>query len=165
MQKIRAAILTVSDRSSRGEREDSSGPAIAAWLAIRSVAVATAALVPDEEEAISSQLEHWADVEKFDLILTAGGTGVAPRDRTPEATLKIVDQTIPGIAEAMRAGSLKHAPFAMLSRAVVGIRRQTLILNLPGSPKGALENLEIVWPAVTHAILNIHGDTSDCAPA
>jgi molybdopterin adenylyltransferase len=165
MPEIRAAILTVSDKASRGERDDRSGPAIGAWLAGRSVAVAVTSLLPDEESAISAQLERWADSNDFDLILTTGGTGVSPRDRTPEATLKILDRAIPGFGEAMRASSLKSTPYGILSRAVAGIRGQTLILNLPGSPKAALECLESVWPAVAHAIVKIHGDMSDCTPA
>jgi len=165
MAEIRAAILTLSDKASRGEREDRSGPSIAAWLASHSVAVVSSALLPDEEDAIATQLQQWADSKEYDLIVTTGGTGVSLRDRTPEATIRILDRSIPGIAEAMRAGSIKHTPYGMLSRAVAGIRKQTLILNLPGSPKAATECLEIVWPALTHAIAKIQGDMSDCVPA
>jgi molybdopterin adenylyltransferase len=164
MAFIRAAILTVSDKASRGEREDRSGPAVAEWLKNRSVVIVSSAILPDEEDAIAAQLERWADPRNYDLAITTGGTGVSPRDRTPEATARILDRTIPGIAEAMRAGSIPHTPYGMLSRAIAGIRNQTLILNLPGSPKAALECLEIVWPALTHAIAKIQGDTSDCAP-
>jgi molybdopterin adenylyltransferase len=164
MSEIRAAILTVSDRTSRGEREDRSGPAVATWLASHSASLVSSALLPDDKEAIAAQLARWADSTNYDLILTTGGTGVSPRDRTPEATLQVLDRTIPGLAEAMRAGSLKHTPHAMLSRAVAGTRKQTLILNLPGSPKAAFECLEIAWPALVHAIAKIHGDMSDCAP-
>jgi molybdopterin adenylyltransferase len=162
MAQIRAAILTVSDRSARGERADLSGPALAAWLAQRSVEVAHAALLADDPEAIATQLTEWADSGTCDLILTTGGTGVSPRDRTPEATLQILDFTIPGLPEAMRAESLKRTPHASLSRAVAGVRRQTLIVNLPGSPDGAIENLAVVWPAIVHAIDKIRGDASDC---
>jgi molybdopterin adenylyltransferase len=161
--QIRAAILTVSDRSARGERADLSGPAIASWLGQRSVAIAHAAILPDEPDAISAQLAEWADSGECDLILTTGGTGVSPRDRTPEATLRILEFTVPGLAEAMRAESLKRTPHAALSRAVAGVREQALIVNLPGSPEGAPENLAIIWPAIVHAIEKIHGDTSDCA--
>jgi molybdopterin adenylyltransferase len=164
MADLRTAILTVSDKASRGEREDRSGPAIAAWLHNHSAAVVSSALLPDDEDAITAQLEQWADSSNYDLILTAGGTGVAPRDRTPEATIRTLERAIPGIAEAMRAGSIRHTPYGMLSRAVAGIRKQTLILNLPGNPKAALECIEIVWPALRHAITKIQGDMSDCVP-
>ena len=160
---IRAAILTVSDRSARGERADLSGPALALWLGQRSVAIAHAAILPDEPDAISAQLTEWADTGACDLILTTGGTGVSPRDRTPEATLQVLEFPIPGLAEAMRAESFKRTPHAALSRAVAGVRKQTLIVNLPGSPDGAIENLAIVWLAIVHAIDKIRGDMSDCA--
>jgi molybdopterin adenylyltransferase len=163
MEKIRVAILTVSDRSARGKRADLSGPALAAWLVQRSVEVAHTALLADEPDAIAAQLAKWADSGACDLILTTGGTGVSPRDRTPEATVEVLEFTIPGLPEAMRAESFKRTPHAALSRAVAGVRRQTLILNLPGSPQGALENLAVVWPAILHAIDKIHGDESDCA--
>jgi molybdenum cofactor synthesis domain-containing protein len=161
--QIRAAILTVSDRSARGERADLSGPALASWLGQKSVAVAHTAILPDEPDTISAQLTEWADSGACDLVVTTGGTGVSPRDRTPEATLRVLDFTIPGLAEAMRADSLKRTPHAALSRAVAGVRKQALIINLPGSPDGALENLATIWPAIVHAIEKIHGDTSDCA--
>ena len=163
--QIKTAILTVSDRASRGERADRSGPALSSWLAQRSAAVVTSAILPDEPDRISTQLAEWADSAACDLILTTGGTGVSPRDRTPEATLKILDFVIPGFGEAMRAESLKKTPRAILSRAIAGVRKNALIVNLPGSPEGAIENLAAVWPAVAHAILKIQGDTSDCAPA
>lgn len=160
---MNAAILTVSDKGHRGEREDRSGPALAAWLAQRSVNVVSQKMVPDEAVAISAQLGAWADGGACDLILTTGGTGVAPRDVTPEATRAVLDREIPGMAEAMRAASLKKTPYAMLSRAVAGVRGRTLIVNLPGSPAGAVENLEAVWPALAHAVKKIQGDPSDCA--
>jgi molybdopterin adenylyltransferase len=165
MTQIRAAILTVSDRCARGERADRSGPALAAWLSERSVAVTHALILADEPDAIAARLTEWADSGTCDLILTTGGTGVSPRDRTPEATLKVIDFAIPGLGEAMRTESFKRTPHAALSRAVAGVRKQALIVNLPGSPDGAVENLAIVWPAIVHAIDKIHGDTSDCAPA
>ena len=164
MPPIRTAILTVSDRASRGERADLSGPALAAWLAGRGAEAACTKVLADEPEAVSTQLAEWADSGSYDLILTTGGTGVSPRDRTPEATLRVLDIVIPGFGEAMRASSLRITPYAMLSRAAAGTRRQTLILNLPGSPKGAMECLEAVWPAVAHAITKIQGDMSDCVP-
>jgi molybdopterin adenylyltransferase len=165
MTPIRAAILTVSDKGSRGERDDLSGPALAAWLSERSVAVVLTRLLPDDPQAISAQLIEWADAGCCDLILTTGGTGVSPRDRTPEAARAVLDREIPGFGEAMRAVSLGKTPYALLSRAVAGIRGQTLIVNLPGSPQGAIENLAAVWPATPHAIEKIKGSQSDCVPA
>ncbi len=159
---MNAAILTISDKGHRGERDDRSGPALAAWLAARSVDVVRRNLVPDEADAIAAQLIEWADGGECDLILTCGGTGVSPRDRTPEATRAVLDREIPGIGEAMRAASLSKTPFAILSRAVAGIRGRTLIVNLPGSPTGAVENLEAVWPALPHAVKKIQGDMGDC---
>ncbi len=159
---MKAAILTVSDKGHRGEREDASGPALAAWLAERGVQVAWTRVLPDIAPDIAAQLIAWADSRIVDLILTTGGTGVSPRDVTPEATRRVLEREIPGMAEAMRAASLAKTPYAILSRAVAGIRGQTLIVNLPGSPKGAVENLETVWRAVAHAIGKIQGDLSDC---
>jgi molybdopterin adenylyltransferase len=161
---MRAAVLTVSDKGSRGERVDQSGPALSAWLSERAVQVIRTEVLPDEVDAISSWLADLADSGSVDLILTTGGTGVSPRDVTPEATMKILDREIPGFGEAMRAASLTKTPFAILSRAVVGMRKRTLIVNLPGSPKGAVENIEVVWPAVSHAVKKIQGDPEDCAP-
>lgn len=161
---MRAAILTISDKGHSGLREDRSGPALAAWLAERGVEVAETKMVPDEAEMISAALVEWADAYDCDLILTSGGTGVSPRDITPEATRKVLNREIPGMGEAMRAASLSKTPFAMTSRAVAGIRGRTLIVNLPGSPTGAIENLESVWQAVPHAIRKVQGDTGDCVP-
>lgn len=161
---MNAAILTISDKGFRGERADTSGPGLAAWLAGRAVEVGLQALVPDDAEAISAQLVAWADGGGCDLILTTGGTGVSPRDVTPEATRAVLEREIPGMGEAMRAASLGKTPYAMLSRAVVGIRGRVLIVNLPGSPKGAIENLQAIWPAVAHAVKKVQGDASDCVP-
>jgi molybdenum cofactor synthesis domain-containing protein len=160
---LRAAILTVSDRSSQGKRNDASGPLLEDYLASRDINVSCTAICPDEETKIADVLKNWADEGTIDLILTTGGTGVAPRDVTPEATLAVVKRIVPGIAEAMRSASALKTPHAMLSRAVAGIRGNTLIVNLPGSPKGALENLEAVIAALPHAIAKIQGDPSDCA--
>lgn len=165
MHPIKAAILTLSDQGHRGARADQSGPALAQWLAARDVQVVLTRLLPDDAAVISGQLQQWADAGQCDLILTTGGTGVSPQDVTPEATRQILDREIPGMAEAMRAKSLLKTPFAMLSRAVAGVRGRVLIVNLPGSPKGAIENLEAIWAAIPHAILKIQGDMSDCAPA
>ncbi len=162
---MKAAILTLSDKGSRGERADASGPALEKWLAERDVETTRTAVIPDEADQISATLREWADGGTFDLILTTGGTGVSPRDVTPEATMRILDRVIPGFGEVMRLKSLEKTPHAMISRAVAGIRGNTLIINLPGSPKGAIENLEAVWPAVPHAVEKIQGDTRDCAPS
>ncbi|MEW6219062.1 MAG: molybdopterin adenylyltransferase [Thermodesulfobacteriota bacterium] len=161
---MRIGILTVSDRAFRGEREDRGGPALASWLKDRGEEEVVFGLVPDEAEAIAAVLRRWADEARCDLVLTTGGTGLAPRDVTPEATVGVCQRLIPGLAEAMRHASRKKTPTASLSRAVAGIRGQTLIVNLPGSPAGALENLAAIWPAVPHAVAKIQGDASDCAP-
>jgi len=160
---MRAAILTLSDKGSRGERIDESGPALAAWLAERGVHTVQSRVIADEFEQIVEVLTEWADADAADLILTTGGTGVSPRDITPEATLQVVERIIPGLGELMRIRSLEKTPMASLSRAVAGIRKQSLIINLPGSPKGALENLEAVWPTLGHAIEKIRGGQDDCA--
>ena len=161
---IRAAILTVSDKGSRGQRTDESGPALAQWLGAKGVEIKASALVADEQALIARTLEQWCDAGEVDLVLTTGGTGVSPRDVTPEATLQVVERIIPGFSEAMRAASLAKTPFAMIARGICGVRNRTLILNLPGNPKAAVENLEAVWAAVPHAIRKIQGDPADCAP-
>jgi len=149
---IRFAILTVSDRSSRGERPDASGPALAEMVQLQGWQVAQQGIVPDDLDIIKDTLRNWSDSGKIDVILATGGTGFAPRDVTPEATRAIVERLTPGLDEAMRSSSLKVTPHAMLSRAVSGIRKQTLIITLPGSPKGATENFQAVLPALEHAI-------------
>jgi molybdopterin adenylyltransferase len=151
---IRVGVLTVSDRSARGEREDLSGPAVAAAVLaqVPDTAVAERVIVPDERAAIAARLMHWVDALGLDLILTTGGTGFAPRDVTPEATRAVIERETPGLAEAMRAASLRITPHAMLSRGVAGIRGRTLIVNLPGSPKGAVENLATIAQVLPHAI-------------
>lgn len=160
---IRASVVTVSDRSFRKERADASGPAVAALLAGLPAAVEQQIVVPDETPIISRALRHLADTLFMDLVVTTGGTGVDPRDVTPEATREVLDREIPGMAEAMRAKSLKRIPTAMLSRAVVGIRGKTLIVNLPGSPGGARENLDAILAVLPHAIEKIRGGGGDCA--
>jgi molybdopterin-guanine dinucleotide biosynthesis protein MobB len=160
---MKAAILTLSDKGARGERADASGPALEAWLAGRGVTVLHTEVIPDERDEIIVKLMGWADSGAFDLILTTGGTGVSPRDVTPDATLHVLDRVIPGFGEEMRRASLAKTPHAMISRALAGIRGKSLIINLPGSPKGAIENLEAVWPAVPHAVAKIQGDPADCA--
>ena len=152
------AILTVSDRSSSGTREDLSGPALSEAVERAGWVVSETAIIPDEFQQIAEQLITWADSGKFQIILTTGGTGFAPRDITPEATESVLDRQTPGLAEAMRAGSLKITSHAMLSRAAAGIRKNTLIINLPGSPKGALENFQIVAPVLPPAIQLLDND-------
>jgi len=160
---MRAGILTLSDKGARGERTDLSGPALTEWLRPHGVETVLYEMIPDEAELISAKLCEWADSGTLDIILTTGGTGVSPRDVTPEATMKVLERVIPGLGELMRFRSLAKTPSAAISRAVAGIRGQTLIINLPGSPKGAVENLEAVWEAVPHAVAKIQGDPSECA--
>lgn len=155
---IRFGILTLSDRSARGERADTSGPALAALIQAEGWSVVKQSLLPDEEAAIREILMSWADGGEMDIILTTGGTGFSPRDVTPEATRAIIERETPGLAEAMRAASLRITPHAMLSRIVTGIRRKTLIINLPGSPKGAVENLQVVVPVLPHAVQLLQED-------
>jgi molybdopterin adenylyltransferase len=150
---VRVGILTVSDRSSRGERPDASGPVIQTFVVERlSAEVVRAAIVPDDETAIRATLLAWCDQDDLDLIFTTGGTGFAPRDVTPEATRAVITREAPGMAEAMRAASLVITPHAMLSRAVCGLRGHTLIVNLPGSPKAVHENLVTLAPVLPHAV-------------
>ena len=155
---IRFGIMTLSDRSARGEREDTSGPALADLVRAQGWSVANQAILPDDESAIRVALISWADSGEFDIILTTGGTGFAQRDVTPEATRAVIQREAPGLAEAMRSDSLKKTDHAMLSRAVTGIRGRTLIINLPGSPKGAVENLQTVLPVLPHAVQLLSDD-------
>jgi molybdenum cofactor synthesis domain-containing protein len=157
---IRFGILTLSDRSARGERADASGPALADLVRAQNWLVIKQALLPDDESAIRTELMTWADSGEVDVILTTGGTGFSPRDVTPEATRAIIQREAPGLAEAMRSASLTKTSHAMLSRSVAGIRGRTLIINLPGSPKGALENLQVVIPVLEHAIQLLKDDPS-----
>lgn len=167
---IRVGILTASDRASRGEYRDLSGPAIRELVIERLGAeVAQEDVVPDERLVIAAALRTWADDLGLDLVLTTGGTGFAPRDVTPEATLDVVERPAPGLVEAMRAASLRVTPHAMLSRAAAGIRGHTLIVNLPGSLKAVCENLETILPALPHALELLRGETGadrhpDAAP-
>lgn len=156
-------IITVSDKGSRGERIDESGPAIEAILKPLGGMVKKYVIVPDEKEKIKSAIKEMTDVLNIDLVLTSGGTGFAPRDITPEATLEVVEKAVPGIPEAMRAESLKITPKAMLSRAAAGIRKNSLIINLPGSPKGVKECLNIIIPALKHGIEILRGEATECA--
>lgn len=149
---IRVALLTISDRCSTGEREDISGKTLRNAVDALGWSVVEVGLVPDEREKIQECLIRWSDSGLVDVILTTGGTGFSPRDITPEATLSVLDRPTPGIVEAMRAASLKITPHAMLSRAQAGIRKQTLIINLPGSPRSVTENLEVIAPVIPHAV-------------
>src|SRR5688500_1409826 len=155
---IRFGLLTLSDRSSRGEREDASGPALAALIEAQGWSVVKQQILPDEESAIRAILMEWSRGGGVDVILTTGGTGFAPRDVTPEATRAVIEREAPGLAEAMRAESLKKTPHAMLSRAVAGIRRRTLIVNLPGSPKAAVEDFHVIRPVLAHAVQLLRDD-------
>ncbi|HJR81138.1 MAG TPA: MogA/MoaB family molybdenum cofactor biosynthesis protein [Anaerolineales bacterium] len=155
---IRFGILTLSDRSSRGERADSSGPALLHLIQAEGWSVVKQGLLPDDETDIRKQLIEWVDSGQLDVILTTGGTGMSPRDVTPEATRAVIEREVPGLAEAMRSASLKITPHAMISRIVTGIRKRTLIINLPGSPKGALENLQVVMPVLPHAVQLLRED-------
>ena len=157
---IRFGILTLSDRSSRGERADSSGPALANLIQGEGWSVVKQSVLPDDEVSIREILAAWADSREMDVILTTGGTGFSPRDVTPEATRAVIEREAPGLAEAMRTASLKVTPHAMLSRIVTGIRGRTLIINLPGSPKGAVENLQVVLPVLPHAVQLLKEDPS-----
>jgi len=160
---ITAGIITVSDKGSRGEREDLSGREIEQLLLEISIQATEYDIIPDEREVIGNTLIRYVDEKKIDLIITTGGTGVSPRDVTPDATLDVIEQEIPGMAEAMRRESTAKTPHGMISRAVVGIRKQSLIVNLPGSPRAVRENLSVILPALRHAIEKIKGDESDCA--
>ena len=159
----RVGILTVSDKGAAGEREDVSGSEIARLVEAEGWEVARRDVVPDEEMPIKLKLIEYSDHEALDLVLTTGGTGLSPRDITPDVTRQLLTREAPGLAEAMRAASLAITPHAMLSRAVSGIRGRTLIVNLPGSPRGARENLEVILPALPHGLEKLRGDTGDCA--
>ena len=159
---FKVVILTMSDRGSKGEREDSSGPLIEEMVKDLPGEVIHYEVIPDEKEMIVSALIKSADQLRADLILTTGGTGLSPRDVTPDATLEVIDKQVPGFAEAMRAESLKKTSHAMISRAVCGIRGSSLIVNLPGSPKSVKENLSVILPALPHALSKLKGDPSEC---
>lgn len=155
---LRFAVLTVSDRSARGEREDQSGPALVHLIEEHGWSVIRRSILPDDLGLLRATLEFWSDSAQADIILTTGGTGFAPRDVTPEATRAVIQREAPGLAEAMRAASLAKSPHAMLSRAVAGIRGRVLILNLPGSPRAAVENFQAVLPALEHAVSLLRED-------
>ncbi|MQY69912.1 MAG: molybdopterin adenylyltransferase [Firmicutes bacterium] len=158
---IKVGILVISDKASRGERKDESGPAIKKIVSqLPSYQATKYEIIPDEKEIISEKLKEWVDKDRLDLILTSGGTGIGARDVTPEATKKVIEKELPGFVEAMRIKGLKKTPFSMLSRAIVGTRKKSLIVNLPGSPKAVEENLEVILPALKHGIEILKGNTS-----
>jgi molybdenum cofactor synthesis domain-containing protein len=162
-RKIRAGVLTISDKGSQGKRRDESGDVALSMLEDEGFSILEKKIVPDDGQQIEDTLVKWVDKENLSLIITSGGTGLSPTDVTPQAMEKIIDYQVPGIAEAMRTASLKKTPHAMLSRAVAGVRGSCLIINLPGSPGGVKDNLSVVLPALKHAVSKLGGDTSDCA--
>jgi len=157
-----AGILVISDRGWRGERLDKSGQVAKEFINRLGIEVAKYEVVPDEAEIISKKLREWSDAVGLDLIVTSGGTGLSPRDVTPEATLAVIDKIIPGLTEAMRMDTMKRKPEAILSRAVAGSRGKCLIVNLPGSPKAVKECLEVILPVLPHALEILGGKTSEC---
>ena len=159
---IRAGIITISDKGFRKEREDLSAGEIEKLLGEIPVTIENYEIIPDEQDMIADKLREYVDDKKLHLVVTTGGTGVSPRDVTPEATLTIIEREIPGMAEVMRYESLKKTPHAMISRSVVGIRKKSLIVNLPGSPQAARENLTAILPALPHALAKIGGDDAEC---
>jgi molybdenum cofactor synthesis domain-containing protein len=163
ISSFKAGVLTISDKGSRGERVDESGKTAAEMLKAAGFAPVKIKIVPDNIRQIADTLIDWADREKLSLIVTSGGTGLSPTDLTPQAMRSVIDYEVPGIAEAMRAESLKKTPHAMLSRAVAGVRGSCLIINLPGSPRGVRENLFTVLPSLKHGLEKLAGDPADCA--
>jgi len=161
---INCGVITISDKGFSGDRVDLSGKEIIRILDELDFSIEDYRIIPDEKDIIKSTILEFSDARKFDLVITTGGTGVSPRDVTPDATLEVIEREIPGMAEAMRRESLLKTPHAMISRAVAGIRGESLIINLPGSPRGARENLTVILPALKHTIEKIKGDQSDCVP-
>jgi len=160
--RLRIGVLVLSDKGAAGEREDASGPALRAFLAGEGQDDVTYALLSDDREAIAARLRAWCDDRRLDVVLTCGGTGVAARDVTPEATRDVIGVEIPGFGERMRAASAAVSPHAIVSRALAGARGGTLIINVPGSPRAAVENLAAVWAAVPHTVAKLQGDPDDC---
>ncbi len=158
--RIRFGVITVSDRASRGERADESGPALAELIRSKDWEVARMQILPDDREQLRRALVQWADEDLADVVLTTGGTGFAPRDVTPEATLDVLEKEAPGLAESMRIAGSAVSPHAMLSRARAGIRGNVLIINLPGNPSGAVQGLQVVLPALEHAVELLRGQPS-----
>jgi molybdopterin adenylyltransferase len=160
---IRAAVITLSDKASAGLRSDASGPLLCELLLALGAEVPEPYVIPDDQAGIESLLASLADSGDVDLVLTTGGTGLAPRDHTPEATLAVADRLAPGFAEAMRAASLSVTPHAMLSRATSAVRKQTLIINMPGSPRACREHFAVIAPALNHAVETLRGEAFECA--
>jgi len=160
---IKAGVLTISDKGFEGKREDESGEIVVRMLEEQGFSVLKKKIVPDDRIQITDTLVTWVENDQVTLIITTGGTGLSPTDVTPQAMKEVIDYEVPGMAEAMRAASLKKTPHAMISRAMVGVRKSCLIINLPGSPNGAKENLSVVLPALNHALSKLAGDLSDCA--
>lgn len=158
---FKLGIITISDRSSQGKRPDQSGQAIRESFSTADCQVVRYEVIPDERDIIAERLTQWADEGKVDVIITTGGTGLGPRDVTPEATLSVVDKVVPGLAEMMRARSFSATPFALLSRAMAGTRKKCLIINLPGSPKAVRECLEVILPVIPHAVGVIKGEITE----
>jgi molybdopterin adenylyltransferase len=163
-QAIRAGVVTVSDKAAAGEREDASGPLLSGLLRKMGVRVVAQNIVPDEPEQIKRVLTHLTDVVEVDLVITTGGTGLTPRDVTPEATRGLIEREVPGLAEALRFEGYQKTPLAALSRGVTGIRRKTLIINLPGSPKAVQEGMETLTPLLPHAIQMLRGENTEHTP-
>jgi molybdopterin adenylyltransferase len=161
--KVNAGVLTLSDKASRGERTDESGKVAAEMLEREGFAILRREIIPDDRRRIVETLREWVDKVGLSLIVTSGGTGLSPTDVTPQAMKEVLDYEVPGMAEAMRAESLKKTPHAMISRAMAGVRGTCLIINLPGSPRGVEENLSVILPALRHALSKLGGDPSDCA--
>lgn len=159
---LRAAVVTLSDKASLGLRADSSGPLLVELLRGMGAVVDEALVIPDDRTRIERALMDLADSGEYDLVLTTGGTGLAPRDCTPEATLAVADRLAPGFAEAMRSASLKSTPHAMLSRAVSAVRKKTLIINMPGSPRACREHFAVIAPALGHAVETLRGEAYEC---
>ena len=160
---IRAGILTISTKGAAGLRDDESGDTVQRILEEQKFSVVRRLIIPDRLKKISDTLIAWVDEDNIPLIVTSGGTGLSPSDVTPQAMDCVIDYPVPGMAEAMRAASLEKTPHAMISRAMVGVRKGSLIINLPGSPKGASENLSVILPALGHGLAKLGGDPSDCA--
>lgn len=159
---ITGGVLTISDKGSRGEREDISGREVIRMLGDIDIRISDYEIIPDEKDAIKDKLLEYTDGKNLDLVVTTGGTGVSPRDVTPDATMEVIERNLPGMAEAMRRESMNKTPYAMISRAIAGTRGQSLIINLPGSPKSVRENLAVLLPALKHTIEKLRGDMSDC---
>ena len=162
-RNLRTGVLTISDKGAQGLRKDESGEIVADILEEQGFIVTIREIIPDDEQRIIDTLRNWVEEDGLALIVTSGGTGLSPTDVTPQAMEKVLDYQVPGMAEAMRAASLRKTPHAMISRAMVGVRGNCLIINVPGSPVGARENLSVVLPALNHALSKLQGDTTDCA--